>query len=447
MVFDMEILTTRAQVVPGLEPGSPATRWWIVALCCAIMMVEGFDLLIYSNAIPALLADAAMGMDKALAGQVGSMVFVGMLLGGVCAGRLNQALGQRRVIALGFIGFTLTTALAAWAGNAWQLGALRLLAGLGLGVVLPAALALARAHSLPQHSALTISIVMSGIALGGMAASLAAMPIVAHWGWRPLFLAGGALGLLVLLALVPLLARAERLQPTPQAGAAPQSAQQPAQPSAPQPAQAQAQSWRRILGGASLAVLALGTLATLADLLTWYGITVWLTQLMREFDMPFNGALQMMFTLNIGAILGSLGTASLAMRLGTRPVAMAAGALAALCLLAIASRQFSGQALLIIVALLGMSAISAQNLVNALVSDAFPVAYRAAAIGMTLGLGRLGAVIAPSLGGHILAAGHGPERVLQAFALAAGLGVLVLVFFTPALSQRSVARLQSPEGH
>ncbi|WP_238946292.1 MFS transporter [Vandammella animalimorsus] len=429
----MEISTTRAHAAPGLEARSPATRWWIVALCCAIMMVEGFDLLIYSNAIPALLADATMGMDKALAGQVGSMVFVGMLLGGVCAGRLNQALGQRRLITLGFIGFTLTTALATWAGNAWQLGALRLLAGLGLGVVLPAGLALARAHSLPQHSALTISIVMSGIALGGMAASLAAMPIVAHWGWRPLFLAGGALGLLVLLALVPLLARAERLQPTPQAGAAPQPAQ--------------AQSWRRILGGASLTVLALGTLATLADLLTWYGITVWLTQLMREFDMPFNGALQMMFTLNIGAILGSLGTASLAMRLGTRPVAMAAGALAAMCLLAIASRQFSGTALLVIVALLGMSAISAQNLVNALVSDAFPVAYRAAAIGMTLGLGRLGAVIAPSLGGHILAAGHGPERVLQAFALAASLGVLVLLFFTPALSQRSVARLQSPEEH
>ncbi|WP_343293385.1 MFS transporter [Vandammella animalimorsus] len=437
----MEILTTRAQAVPGLEPGSPTTRWWIVALCCAIMMVEGFDLLIYSNAIPALLADASMGMDKALAGQVGSMVFVGMLLGGVCAGRLNQALGQRRIITLGFIGFTLTTALAAWAGNAWQLGALRLLAGLGLGVVLPAGLALARAHSLPKHSALTISIVMSGIALGGMAASLAAMPIVAHWGWRPLFLAGGALGLLLLLALVPLLARAERLQPTPQGGAA----QQPTQQSTQQPAQAQ--PWRRILGGASLAVLALGTLATLADLLTWYGITVWLTQLMREFDMPFNGALQMMFTLNIGAILGSLGTASLAMRLGTRPVAMAAGALAALCLLAIASRQFSGTALLALVALLGMSAISAQNLVNALVSDAFPVAYRAAAIGMTLGLGRLGAVIAPSLGGHILAAGHGPERVLQAFALAASLGVLVLLFFTPALSQRSVARLESPTGH
>ncbi|MDO4724070.1 MAG: MFS transporter [Comamonadaceae bacterium] len=430
----MEISTTQAHTAPALEqPRSPATRWWVVALCCAIMMVEGFDLLIYSNAIPALLADAAMGMDKARVGQVGSMVFVGMLLGGVCAGRLNQALGQRRVITLGFIGFTLTTALAAWAGNAWQLGALRLLAGLGLGVVLPAALALARGHSQARHSALTISIVMSGIALGGMAASLAAMPLVARWGWRPLFLAGGALGLLVLLALVPLLARAERLQAAPQAGAL----QQPAQ----------AHPWRRILGGASLAVLALGTLATLADLLTWYGVTVWLTQLMREFDMPFNGALQMMFTLNIGAILGSLGTASLAMRLGTRPVAMAAGALAALCLLAIASRQFSGQALLVIVALLGMSAISAQNLVNALVSDAFPLAYRAAAMGMTLGLGRLGAVIAPSLGGHILAAGHGPERVLQAFALAAGLGVLVLLFFTPALSQRSVARLQSPAGH
>ncbi|THJ35669.1 aromatic acid/H+ symport family MFS transporter [Lampropedia aestuarii] len=424
--------------MPSLSSSTPAlvsvpnqqrTRWWVVALCAAIMMVEGFDLLIYSNAIPSLLMDASMAMDKAQAGNIGSMIFIGMLLGGVAAGLVTQSLGLARSMGFGFVLFTLATAGIAWVANGWQLGALRFVAGLGLGVVLPAGLSLARKNSRQEHGALVISLVMSGIPLGGMLAAVVSQWVIPHWGWRPLFLIGGALGLLELVFMAPVIARYEKQ-------AAAEAPSHTANTKAP---------WRNVLRGASRTVLIIGTLATLADLLTWYGVAVWLTQLMREFDVPFNGAMQMMFTLNTGAIVGSIFTASIAMRLGTRAVAMGAGVLAALCLLAIASRQFTGELLFVCIALLGMSAISAQNLVNALVADAFPANYRAAAIGISLGLGRLGAVIAPSLGGYILAAGHGPSWVLQVFAIAALVGAGLLLLFTPGLSQRSVHALQATE--
>lgn len=413
---------------PSLASAAPIqrTHWAVVALCCACMMVEGFDLLIYSNAIPSLLSDASMGINKAQAGNIGSMIFIGMLLGGIAAGWVTQSLGLARSIGYGFALFTVATGLITWAANGGQLGALRFLAGLGLGVVLPAGLSLARRSSRQQHGALVISLVMSGIPLGGMLAALTSQWIIPQWGWRPLFLVGGIIGLVILLAMTPVIARFEK-QTAADAPLSPDIA----------PVQ-----WRNVLRGASRTVLVIGTLATLADLLSWYGVAVWLTQLMREFEVPFNGAMQMMFTLNIGAILGSIFTASIAMRLGTRPVAIAAGVVAALCLLAIASRQFTGELLFLCIALLGMSTISAQNLVNALVADAFPAPYRAAAIGMTLGLGRLGAVIAPSLGGYILAAGHGPTWVLQVFAIAAIAGAALLLFLTPALSHNSLRSLQ-----
>ncbi|ARU05885.1 hypothetical protein CCO03_15465 [Comamonas serinivorans] len=395
------------------DAGSPAraldarSRWGVVAACTAIMLAEGFDLLIYSNAIPSLLMDPAMALDKSGAGVVGSMAFAGMLVGGLAAGRLVAWLGLARVVLAGCLVFTAATAAVALTGSAWQLGALRLLAGLALGLVLPAALALARAHVQQRHGALAISIVMSGMPLGGMLAALVSRELIPAGGWRPLFLAGGALGLVLAAVVAPLVIRAAR-----------QLAQDALAPEGP---------WRALFTRASRPVLALGTLATLADLLTWYGISTWLTQLMREFDIPFQGAMQLMFTLNIGAIAGSLLTASLAIRLGTRPVAMAAGLVASACLLGIASRALPGWGLFAVVALLGMSAISAQNLVNALVADAFPAPHRAAAIGMTLGIGRLGAVIAPMLGGQILAAGHGPSWVLLAFAASALLGTLLLL--------------------
>jgi AAHS family benzoate transporter-like MFS transporter len=348
-----------------------------------------------------------------------------MLIGGLAAGRLVALLGLARVTLAGFLVFTAATAGVALAGSAWHMGALRLVAGLALGLVLPAALALARAHVQPRHGALAISIVMSGVPLGGMLAAVVSREIIPSGGWRPLFLAGGALGLVLAVAVAPVIIRAARglTHETPAGAARPGGA------------------WRAVFTPASKPVLVIGTLATLADLLTWYGISTWLTQLMREFAIPFHGAMHLMFTLNIGAIAGSLFTASLAIRLGTRPVAMAAGLVASACLLLVASRLLPGWGLFAVIALLGMSAISAQNLVNALVADAFPSRHRAAAMGITLGVGRLGAVIAPVLGGQILAAGHGPSWVLVAFAASALLGTGLLLAFSPARVQACLRSL------
>lgn len=166
-------------------------------------------------------------------------------------------------------------------------------------------------------------------------------------------------------------------------------------------------------------MLLIGVAATFADLLAWYGISTWLTQLMREFQIPFNAAMQLMLTLNIGAVLGAVLTASLAIRLRNCGVAIAASVVSAVCLALLATRLLPDTGLFVLEALLRMSAISGQNLVNALLPDAFPVSYRAAAVGITLGIGLLGAVTELALGGVILAGGHAPGWALLVFALLA----------------------------
>ncbi len=393
---------------------SNGRRLGIVAACTAVMLVEGFDLLIYSNAIPALLADPALGIDRAAAGRIGSMVFAGMLLGGVGAGRAVAAFGLGRVLVAGFVLFTVATAAVATVASGTQLGLLRLLTGIGLGAVLPSAVSLARAQVTARRGALAISVVMSGVPLGGMLAAVLAMPLLPAFGWRALFLVGGVLGVVLLVAAGPALAAAGGALPTARGN------------------DGTVVATSALRSRSSAVVLAIGAAATFADLLTWYGIGTWLTQLMRELQIPFGGALQLMFTLNIGAVVGGLLAALLAMGWGNRPVAIGAGLVASACLAVLATRVLSGAWLFGVVALLGMAAISAQNLVNALVADAFPAAYRAAAVGTTLGIGRLGAVVAPALGGTILASGQGPGQVLCVFALSALLGALLLGLLSPA---------------
>lgn len=418
----------RSEAIAAGDPaGRTAVRtttdWLVVIACTAIMIVEGYDLLLYSNAIPVLLADPTIGVDQSAAGLIGSMIFLGMLGGGVAAGPVVRALGPSRTILIGIIGFTVCTVAVAAASDAWYIGAARLLAGLCLGVVLPAALTAARNATHNADGSLTITIVMGGIAIGAVASTLTAQSVLHLGGWRTLFLSGGIVGILLAAITIPALRRIEthhRNVAEADAGASRASV-------------------RELVAPRHRTLLALGVLVTFADLLTWYGVSTWLTQLMREFSIPLQGALQLMLVLNLGAVVGSVGIALLAKRLGTRRIAAASGVLAAVALLLIAGQIGPGWLLAGYAAVLGAGAISAQNLINSLVADAFPVRLRTTALGCTLGLGRLGAVVAPIIGGQTLAAGLGPAWVLVAFASAALLGAVLLIWFTPERVECSLA--------
>ena len=92
--------------------------------------------------------------------------------------------------------------------------------------------------------------------------------------------------------------------------------------------------------------------------------------------------------LNAGAIAGSLGTSLVSLRTDAKKVAVASGILAGASLFAISAKPENPVALVALVAATGAFAISAQNHLNALVSNAFPAETRSSALGFTLGFGR-----------------------------------------------------------
>jgi MFS family permease len=112
------------------------------------------------------------------------------------AGWLAERFRVERVIAVGFAIWSVATILTGLAGGFAMLLALRLLLGLGESVVFPCSSKLLSVH---------VGIEKRGRANGGISVGLAAGPafgtfaggmILAHFGWRPLFLSLGALSLL-----------------------------------------------------------------------------------------------------------------------------------------------------------------------------------------------------------------------------------------------------------
>jgi AAHS family benzoate transporter-like MFS transporter len=105
---------------------------------------------------------------------------------------------------------------------------------------------------------------------------------------------------------------------------------------------------------------------------------------------------------------------------------VAAGAMAAL------SIKSSPAVLYAIVLIGGAGAFGVQGLINVYITRSYPARARASAIGVTLGIGRIGAIAGPTLGGWILAANFAPRWNFVLFAIPALLGAA----FTLAIGSR-----------
>ncbi|MFI6577936.1 MFS transporter [Nocardiopsis sp. NPDC050513] len=400
--------TPSADAAPAVRTAPVLT---VASLCTATITVEGYDLIVYGVALPSLSTEPGWGMNAGQIGMLGSLAYVGMLVGALVCGHLSDRWGRRRLILASIAVFTVCTGACAVATAPWQFGALRLLAGVGMGGVMPSVVALTKEFAPRRRASLIVTLVLAGIPVGGSIAALTAALWLPLLGWRGLFAVGAALSVGV-LALV--------LWRLPESGA-----HGDAHPvSAPHP---RGTVTRELLVGRRGAATLLFVLANFTILLTWYGLNTWLTQLMREMDYPLGSALRFTLILNLGAVLGSFVLAAAADRLGRpRLVAAVAAALTACSVVALLLGSAGTGALLASTALAGVGAQSALTMMNASVSATYPRRIRATALGWVSGFGRIGAIAAPLVGGWILQAALGPVAVFAAFAVSAALSA---VFF------------------
>ncbi len=379
----------------------------VIALCAVVVIAEGYDLIVFGALLPALLKEPSWELTRATAGVIGSMVYAGMFLGALFGGRLADRFGRRRFVLASVAWFAVWTGACGSIAEPWQLGACRLLAGIGMGAVVPAAVALAKEFSAPGRTGLTVTILMAGIPLGGTAASLLGLVLLAEHGWRLMFWIGAAISALIFLVAATVL---------------PESTAYLEQRDS-------RRSWIGELFGPRMRLTTiLFAAAAFTNLLTWYGINTWLTTVMRELNYPLSSALQFSLTLNASAVIGSFFMAAAGDRWGTRKVALAAALLAASGIAGCVIGTSNPGLLLAFIALIGLGAHSALNLINAAVADAYPTTLRGTALGWSNGVGRLGAVIAPTLGGWMLT-GSGPRSVFVLFLIVTliSAGVLTLL--------------------
>jgi AAHS family benzoate transporter-like MFS transporter len=421
---------------PTIASAIPRKLTTIVLLVCwATVIADGFDVVVFGAIVPSLLADPSLGLNPASVGLLASAAVIGMFFGSLLSGTLTDRFGRKRMLIIWIAWFSIVTALCSLAPTPEVLGALRFLAGIALGGVMPTASALTAEYSSSKQRNLVYGIMWSGFPIGGILAALAGLVILPMFGWRGMFVLGIAPIVLIIPAafvLLPesaayLLARGDRSRA--EALAARHGFQLPT--SAPvgiAPAPARGSVGSLFAGGLARFTIAFW-IGSFLCLFMIYGLNTWLPQIMQAAGYSLGSALGFLLVYNVGAVLGLIGISWLADRFESRRVVISSFLMAAVAvgLLSIPVPTIALYGLLI---LAGAGALGTQAFINAWVSKASPTEVRATAIGWSLGIGRLGSVLAPTALGLLVASGASTNGNFYAIAIPGVVGAIVIAVLT-----------------
>lgn len=420
--------TSAASPAQPTRKGTGGTSNAIALFLCWILLVfDGYDLIVYGTVQSTLLRTDSFGLTAANAGTVGSMAFIGMAIGAFFAGRMSDAFGRKRTIIIVTVTFTLATLVCGLAPNLWVFGAGRLVAGLGLGGLVPAVMALSAELVSTRWRAAVATAMMSGIPIGGVIASLVSIPILANFNWHVMFILPVVLAVFILPAVFRYIPETLANQP----------------PSGGDSEPAPEGGFRELLRPPYLIPALALVIGTAGTTFSWYGLGTWLPTLMEFKGYDLGSALTFSLSLNLGAVLGSIVTAWA----GDRFTPMSAGAVAAALAVVSLLIMMQGWApvwliyLLLIVA--GVGTHGAQILLNATITKYFPSHLRGTAVGWSVGLGRIGAIIAPIVVSFLLAYSWGVNGAFIAFAVGScisALGLFTLVFVMKPVRELADAR-------
>jgi MFS family permease len=160
-------------------------------------MLDGMDSVIYalvlSPALTELLPRSGMEVTPARVGYVGSVMFALFLVGWGCAfiwGPIADRFGRTKALAATILVYALFTGASAFAQNIWELGAFRLLAGIGVGGEWAMA-GTYIAESWPEDRRhMGAGYLQTGYYFGFFVAAALNYTVGAHYGWRAMFLCG-----------------------------------------------------------------------------------------------------------------------------------------------------------------------------------------------------------------------------------------------------------------
>jgi AAHS family 4-hydroxybenzoate transporter-like MFS transporter len=380
-------------------------------------------------------------ISGALLGSVLSAALVGVLFGSILLSMLADRIGRRPVLIGACLFFSVVTLITARVQSVQELLAVRFIAGLGLGSIMPNALALVGEYCPPRVRVAAIVIVGTGFTAGAMVGGFVSFWLIPQFGWRSIFYVGGAVPLLIGMFMFFLLPESlqflalhgknndklgkwlrrvdPRVMVTRQTEFVVREQRQRGVPLV-----------KLFQQGRALRTILMWTVYFM-NLLNLYFLSSWLptvaTPLVKAAGVAPSYALLVGTTLQTGGVLGAFVFGWFVNRFGFVKVLATCFSAACISIALIGQPGLSLRLLFLVVFLAGLGIVGSQSALNALAASLYPTDLRSTGIGSGLGVGRLGSIVGPMLAGQLISAHWTTESLFLAAAVPALISALVMI--------------------
>ena len=416
----------------------------VFVLCLMTLIIDGFDVQAMGFVIPAL--SAAWNIEPAQFRTVLPAANFGVLIGSLLFSPVADKIGRRPVLVGSTLWFAVMTLAAAYAGSVTELFWLRLIGGIGMGCIIPNSTALIGEYS-PAGRRVTLMMgITVGFTAGGAVAGFVARWLIPQFGWQSVFLVGGSIPLVIAIAMqfgLPeslqfLAVRRRRLD--------------------------QVGRWLKQLdptitidqsttyvaneeskGGVPVVhlfsdrrglVTVLLWIVNFMNLLNLYSVSSWLPTVVNGMGYNANTAVLVGTVPWVGGTIGTFGLAWLIARSGFTRTLMINYILAAFSIALIGQPGISLVLLTFIVFVTGWCVIGGQPGMNAFAATFYPTYLRSTGLGWALGVGRIGAIVGPYIGGTMIGAKWTSQQLFWAAAVPAVISAITLLVLTRVVGDR-----------
>jgi len=394
---------------------SPMSSAQIMAIlvCVLLNMMDGFDILIM--AFTASSVSAHWSLDNSQLGFLLSAGLFGMATGALFLAPYADKFGRKGMILFCTLIMGLGMLLSGYSPSFEFLVALRFFTGIGIGGMIASLNTLVSEHANDKNRGFAVSVLQTGNPVGGVLGGMVAVLLIGSYGWEITFIAGG----IATLALLPLVmwklpesvSFLERRRPEnalqkintilTDYGHSPVDAL-PDNQSANAQSDQSSQGILSLFKGATLHRSLLLGLSFFMIMFSFYFVMSWTPKLLVQAGLSTSAGISGAIILNLGGIIGAPVLGYLSAKRGLQNLIGGYMVATALFMAAFGFLTANFVPALFVALLLGFFLFGSIIGLYALAPQVYDVDNRAAGIGFAIGIGRVGAVVAPIVAGVVL---------------------------------------------
>lgn len=418
---------------------------WLIVIMAAIMnLLDGFDVLALAFTATAIRTE--FGLTGAELGYLFSAGLFGMTAGSLFLAPLADKIGRRPLLliavalsALGMLGSALV--------NSYEvLGFWRVITGLGVGGILVGTNVITSEYSSKKWRSLAISIYASGFGIGAMLGGIFAVVLQAEYGWRSVYLVGAILTGLCLLMLLFWLPESIDFLTSKQPANAEQRLNKIAakinlkgnwQLPLKTSTSVKKFALSKLFSQQYLRSTLLIWLAFIAIMFSYYFVSSWTPALLKEAGMTTEQSVTVGIMISLGGTCGALVYGLLASKWTARQVLILftiGSAIMSVVFILSANILWLAMLFGILIGALMNGCISGLYTLN---PSIYAADIRGTGVGWSIGVGRIGAILAPTVAGLLL------DKGWQKQDLYIGIALVMLISTLALLCLRSKSELKS----